>query len=47
MRLLVGELKFKYVVSNLVAILLCSLVNFLLSDRFVFDAEADPAAISN
>jgi hypothetical protein len=26
---------------------LCSLVNFLLSDRFVFDAEADPAAISN
>jgi putative flippase GtrA len=47
MRLLVGELKFKYVVSNLVAILLCSLVNFLLSDRFVFDAEANPAAISN
>ncbi|MGD0417142.1 MAG: GtrA family protein [Terriglobales bacterium] len=47
MRLLVGELKFNYVVSNLFAIVLCSLVNFLLSDRFVFDAEADPAAISS
>jgi len=47
MRLLVGELKFNYVASNLLAIVLCSLVNFLLSDRFVFDAEADPAAISS
>ncbi|MGD0790596.1 MAG: GtrA family protein [Terriglobales bacterium] len=46
MRLLVGELKFNYVASNLVAIVLCSLVNFLLGDRFVFDAEAKPAAIS-
>ena len=34
MRLLVGELKFNYVASNLVAIVLCSLVNFLLNDRF-------------
>jgi len=47
MRLLVGELKFNYVASNLLAIVVCSLVNFLLSDRLVFDAEADPAAISN
>jgi len=47
MRLLVGELKFNYVASNLCAIVLCSLVNFLLGDRFVFDAEAKPAAISN
>ncbi len=44
MRLLVGELKFNYVASNLVAIVLCSLANFLLGDRFVFDT--DPAAIS-
>jgi putative flippase GtrA len=42
MRLLVGELKFNYVVSSLVAIVVCSLVNFLLSDRLVFDAEALP-----
>jgi putative flippase GtrA len=40
MRLLVGELEFNYVVSNLVAIVACSLANFLLSDRFVFDASA-------
>jgi len=47
MRLLVGELKFNYVASNLLAIVVCSLVNFLLSDRLVFDADADPAAISS
>ncbi len=47
MRLLVGELKFNYVAANLIAIVLCSLVNFLLSDRFVFfDAEANSAAPS-
>ena len=46
MRVLVGEVKFNYVASNLVAIVLCSLVNFLLSDRFVFDAEANSAAPS-
>jgi putative flippase GtrA len=46
MRLLVGEAKFNYVVSNLVAIVICSLVNFLLGDRFVFDAETKPASIS-
>ena len=36
MRLLVGELKLNYVVANLIAIVVCSLVNFLLGDRFVF-----------
>jgi putative flippase GtrA len=46
MRLLVGELKFNYVASNLMAITLCSLVNFVLGDRFVFETEAKPAAIS-
>jgi putative flippase GtrA len=44
MRLLVGELKLNYVVSNLLAIVVCSLVNFLLGDRFVFDVEAGTAA---
>ncbi len=47
MRLLVGELKFNYVASNIAAIVLCSLVNFLLGDRFVFEAEERPAAISS
>ena len=46
MRLLIGEMKLNYVASNLVAIVVCSLVNFLLSDRLVFDGEAKPAAIS-
>jgi len=46
MRLLVGEVKFNYVASNLIAIVVCSLANFLLSDRLVFDGEAKPAAIS-
>ena len=46
MRLLVGEVKFNYVAANLVAIVLCSLVNFLLGDRLVFDAEANSAAPS-
>jgi len=41
MRLLVGELRLNYVASNLVAIVSCSLVNFLLGDRFVFAAEAE------
>jgi putative flippase GtrA len=47
MRLLVGELKFNYVASNLIAIVLCSLVNFLLSDRFVFEREVSPASTLN
>ena len=46
MRLLVGELKLNYVASNLVAIGVCSLVNFVLGDRFVFEADAKPAVIS-
>jgi len=46
MRLLVGEVKLNYVVANLIAIVVCSLVNFLLSDRFVFDAGANSAAPS-
>jgi putative flippase GtrA len=36
MRLLVGGLKFNYIASNLLAIVMCSLVNFMLGDRFVF-----------
>jgi putative flippase GtrA len=47
MRLLVGEVKFNYVASNLFAIVVCSLVNFLLSDGLVFEKEAKAAAISN
>ena len=42
MRLLVGKLKFNYVLSNCFAIVICSLLNFLLGDRFVFDAAAIP-----
>jgi putative flippase GtrA len=36
MRLLVGECKVNYVASNIFAIVVCSVVNFLLGDRFVF-----------
>jgi putative flippase GtrA len=39
MRLLVGKLKFNYVASNCVAIVVCSLLNFVLGDRFVFDSS--------
>jgi putative flippase GtrA len=46
MRWLVGELKFNYVASNLLAIVLCSLVNFLLGDRFVFEATMKRSAVS-
>ena len=46
MRVLVGELKFNYVASNLLAIVSCSLVNFVLGDRFVFEAEAKPDAVA-
>jgi putative flippase GtrA len=38
MRLLVGMLEMNYAVANLVAIATCSLVNFLLSDRLVFES---------
>jgi putative flippase GtrA len=47
MRLLVGRLKFNYIVSNCTAIVVCSLVNFLLGDRFVFDARANSGATSS
>ena len=46
MRLLVGDMKFNYVAANLIAVVVCSLVNFLLSDRLVFEGKAKPAAIS-
>jgi putative flippase GtrA len=46
MRLLVGELKCNYVAANLLAIVLCSLINFLLGDRFVFGAEAKSDAVA-
>jgi putative flippase GtrA len=39
MRLLVGELHLNYLLANLVAIAVCSLVNFLLSDRLVFPKQ--------
>jgi putative flippase GtrA len=44
MWLLVGEFQLNYVAANLIAIAVCSLVNFLLSDRFVFDREASPVS---
>jgi putative flippase GtrA len=46
MSLLVGELKFNYLASNMVAIVSCSLVNFLLGDRFVFGAVQNSTAVS-
>ncbi|MBI3666036.1 MAG: GtrA family protein [Acidobacteria bacterium] len=36
MRLLVGWARLQYLLANLVAIAACSVINFLLSDRFVF-----------
>jgi putative flippase GtrA len=39
MRLLVGALQMNYFAANVIAIAACSLVNFLLSDCFVFQAE--------
>jgi putative flippase GtrA len=37
-RVLVGEIGLNYVASNLFAIAVCSLVNFLMGDRIVFQA---------
>jgi len=42
MRLLVGRFKLNYVLSNCAAIAVCSLLNFLLGDRFVFESPANP-----
>jgi putative flippase GtrA len=39
MRWLVGELRLNYMVSNVLAVSGCSLVNFLVSDRLVFERE--------
>ena len=36
MLILVGGLRFKPLVANLITIAICSLVNFVLADRFVF-----------
>jgi putative flippase GtrA len=36
MKLLAGFFHFNYLAGNLIAITLCSLANFLVSDRFVF-----------
>ncbi len=36
MRVLAGFFHLNYIVSNLIAIMICSLANFLVSDRFVF-----------
>jgi len=47
MRLLVGEFRLNYFAANLTAITVCSLVNFLLSDRFVFDPQIRPASVRN
>jgi len=38
MRVLVGQFHLNYVVANLIAVATCSIVNFLLSDRFVFES---------
>jgi len=42
MKLLVGELHFEYLPANGIAIAVCSMVNFLVSDRFVFEAGVRP-----
>jgi putative flippase GtrA len=44
MWLLAGEFRLNYVAANLIAIIGCSLVNFLLSDRLVFKREVSPAS---
>ena len=40
MRLLVGGFGMNYVAANVIAITACSLVNFMLSDSFVFPSES-------
>lgn len=40
MQLLVGDFKMNYVAANFLAIVACSLVNFFLSDHFVFQGDA-------
>ena len=43
MRVLAGELRWPAVAANAVAITACSLVNFVLGDRFVFRGDNCPA----
>jgi putative flippase GtrA len=38
MRVLVGQFHMNYLIANLIAVATCSIVNFLLSDRFVFES---------
>ena len=38
MRVLVGQFHLNYVIANLIAVATCAIVNFLLSDRFVFES---------
>jgi putative flippase GtrA len=38
MRALVGQFHMNYFIANLIAVATCSIVNFLLSDRFVFES---------
>lgn len=40
MRALVGQFHMNYMIANLIAITVCSLVNFLLSDWVVFERDA-------
>ena len=40
MRFLVGSLHLNYLVANIATIAMCSVASFLVSDRFVFQAEA-------
>jgi len=37
MRALVGGLRINYLIANIAAVMACSVANFLLSDRFVFE----------
>lgn len=46
MWVLVGGLKVNYVVANCFAIGVCSVVNFWLGDRFVFEAEGESKAVA-
>jgi putative flippase GtrA len=47
MWVLVEGLKVHYIVANCFAIAACSLVNFWLGDRFVFESEAIPTSTLN
>jgi putative flippase GtrA len=40
MSALVGQLHWNYAIANLLAVTVCSLANFLLSDRLVFQSDA-------